>query len=269
MTTVRKNPFTGDPILFAPERAARPHAFADSADDARCPFCRGHESDTPPEILHTGDPWRVRVVPNKYPPVPGAEVIIESPDHEAAFHTIEHAEEVVRVYADRHRAHADAAYVAIFKNEGARAGSSIPHLHSQLVPLPFVPPRVERELEGFARNCPLCLSPPNVIRETGAFTWFAPHASSMPYQQWIVPKRHAASIGDLNDIEITELATLLHSASSAMRRISDAYNWMFVNTPHFYIDLFPRLTTIAGLELGTGAFVEIIDPAAAAERLRA
>jgi galactose-1-phosphate uridylyltransferase len=43
---------------------------------------------------------------------------------------------------------------------------------------------------------------------------------------------------------------------------------MFVNTPHFYVDLFPRMTTIAGLELGTGTFIEIIDPAAAAERLR-
>jgi hypothetical protein len=37
---------------------------------------------------------------------------------------------------------------------------------------------------------------------------------------------------------------------------------------HFYVDVLPRMTTIAGLELGTGTFVEIIDPAAAAERLR-
>jgi len=32
--------------------------------------------------------------------------------------------------------------------------------------------------------------------------------------------------------------------------------------------LFPRLTAIAGFELGTGTFVEIIDPAAAARLLR-
>ena len=264
---IRKNPFTGDPVLFAPERAGRPHAFADSQDDARCPFCPGHESDTPPEILRIGDPWRVRVVPNKYPPAPGAEVIIESPAHRATFDELAHAEEIVRVYAERQRAHRDATYVAIFKNEGTRAGSSIAHVHSQLVPLPFVPPRVERELAGLARGCPLCAAPPHLIRETSAFRWFAPHASSMPFQQWIAPKRHA-SLVELDERELAELAALLRAASAATRTISDGYNWMFIGTPHFYVDLVPRLTTIAGLELGTGTFVEIIDPAEAAERLR-
>jgi UDPglucose--hexose-1-phosphate uridylyltransferase len=262
--SIRRNPLSGDPILFVPERAARTHAFAGSRDEARCPFCAGHESDTPPEILRVGDPWRVRVVPNKYPPAPGAEVIIESADHDAQFG--EHAEEAVRVYAERQRAHADAAYVAIFKNEGAAGGSSIAHLHSQLVPLPFVPPRIERERAGFARGCPLCEIQGNVIRETGAFTWLTPEASSFAYQQWIVPKRHHGGIAESNDGELAELAALLRSASEAMP--GHAYNWMFVNTPHFYVDVFPRLTTIAGLELGTGTFVEIIDPAAAAERLR-
>lgn len=264
MTSVRRNPLTGDPILFAPERAARPHAFADSSNDARCPFCAGHEEDTPPEILRAGDPWRVRVVPNKYPPIAGAEVIIESAEHAARFANAE----AVYAYAQRHRAHAGAAYVALFKNEGARAGSSIAHIHSQLIPLPFVPPRIERESTAFAHACPLCVAQPNVIRETSAFTWFAPHASSMAYQQWIAPKRHVASIGELHDGELDDLAALLRDASRAMLAIGDAYNWMFVNTPHFYVDLFLRLTTLAGLELGTGTFVEIIDPAAAAERLR-
>ena len=37
---------------------------------------------------------------------------------------------------------------------------------------------------------------------------------------------------------------------------------------HFYVDLFPRMTAIAGFELNTGTFVEIMDPAAAARRLR-
>ena len=89
-----------------------------------------------------GSPWRARVFPNKYPPVPGAEVIVESADHEARFESIEHAEDVVRLYVDRYRAHADAAYTAVFKNEGAAAGSSIAHVHSQVVPVPFVPQRV-------------------------------------------------------------------------------------------------------------------------------
>ena len=73
--------------------------------NGRCPFCCGHEADTPPEILsypeNGNGHWNLRVVPNKFPAlrVEGMldregeglydrmsgvgvhELIIESPDH--------------------------------------------------------------------------------------------------------------------------------------------------------------------------------------------
>lgn len=265
----RKNPLSGELIVFAPERAARRSAFGDASDE-RCPFCPGHESDTPPAIAHVGEPWRVRVFPNKYPPVEGAEVIVESPRHDGTFE--DHPEDVVQTYVERYRAHADAAYVALFKNEGRRAGASIGHVHSQVIPLPFVPPRVERELRGFADGCPLCAPAGHAIAETDTLRWLAPEASSFAYQQWIVPKRHVAELSSLTAAELHDLASLLREASRAMRPLG-AFNWMFMNFPrhaegHCYVDLVPRLAALAGLELGTGTFVEIIDPAAAAQRLR-
>ena len=270
----RVHPLTGEPIVYAPERAARPRAFGDASEE-RCPFCAGHESDTPPEITRSGEPWRVRVFPNKYPPVEGAEVIVESPRHEETFDALGHAEEVVHAYVERYRAHERAAYVSIFKNEGARAGASIPHLHSQVIPVPFVPPRIERERAGFARatSCPLCAPEGHLIAETPSFLWLAPAASTMAYQQWIVPRRHIHEIAAFTGAEVRELAGLLRSAARATRAISSAFNWAFLNFPgeekaHCYLDLFPRLSVIAGFELGTGTFVEIIDPAAAARRLR-
>ena len=181
----------------------------------------------------------------------------------------------------RYRANAAAAYTAMFKNEGPRAGSSIAHVHSQIVPLPFLPPRVERERNAFlaSAECPLCAALEDhqrdqlVIRETSSWVWLVPSASPMPYQSWIVPKRHACEIAVTSGDDAIELAQLLQSASAAMRNIGDSYNWMFMNFPrapaaHWYIELFPRVTAIAGLELGTGTFVEIIDPAAAVRRLR-
>ena len=263
----RKNALTGEPVIYAPGRAKRPRAFGEDVAD-RCPFCPGHESDTPPEIARAGEPWRVRVFPNKYPPVDGAEVIVESPQHGETFEAIGHAEDVVRTYVERYRAHQDAAYVSVFKNEGARAGASIPHVHSQVVPLPFVPPRIQRELAGFADGCPLCVPEGHVIRETPSYVWLAPHASAFAYQSWIVPKRHVAEVSAFDALE--ELASLLRDAARALGTLG-AYNWAFMNFPraeaHAYIDLYPRLAAIAGLELGTGTFVEIIDPAAAATRL--
>jgi UDPglucose--hexose-1-phosphate uridylyltransferase len=273
--SVRWNPVSGIPVLFAPERAERPGAFG-APDESRCPFCPGHEADTPPTILAAGSPWNVRVFANKYPPANGAEVIVESREHDATFDGIEHAEQCLKVYRDRILAHQQAAAVALFKNEGPAAGASIPHLHSQLVPLTFVPPRQERECAAFeaAARCPLCTNfVESVLFEGRAFQWIVPAASSMPYQQWIVPRRHVHDFTLLTAEELSELAALLQRATRATHRVADAYNWIFMTFPrhakaHFYVDLLPRLTTIAGLELGTGTFVEIIDPADAAKRLR-
>jgi UDPglucose--hexose-1-phosphate uridylyltransferase len=267
----RTNPITGERVLFATNRAARRGAFGDESEE-RCPFCLGHESDTPPEVARAGNPWRVRVFPNKYPPIAGAEVIVESPEHDESFASVGHAEDVVRMYVERYRAHADAAFVSLFKNEGTRAGASIPHVHSQLVPLPFVPPRIERELAGFARGCVLCGVRENVIRETAGFVWLAPAASAFAHQQWIVPKRHVHEIGALSDGELCELASLLRASARATRTVASAFNWMFLNFPratagHFYVDVTPRAAVIAGFELNTGTFVEIIDAARVLSRV--
>ena len=267
---MRVNPLTGELIVFAPERAGRRSAFGDPSDE-RCPFCPGHESDTPPELLRIGEPWRVRVFPNKYPPLESSEVIVEAPGH-VGFDEIEHAEDVVHAYVDRYRAHADAAgYVSVFKNEGTRAGASIAHVHSQVIPLPFLPPRIERELRGFAERCPLCEPAGFIVYETETMRWLAPEASSFAYQQWIVPRRHVSEVSALGAAELRDLATLLREAARATRTLG-AYNWMLMNFPrhaegHFYVDVVPRLAALAGFELGTGTFVEIIDPAAAAKRL--
>jgi UDPglucose--hexose-1-phosphate uridylyltransferase len=270
--TFRTHLITGEPILFAPERATRPRAFIhDAPARQRCPFCPGHEDDTPPPLAAVGDPWRVRVVPNKYPSVEGAEVIIESPRHDEEFDRLGNAGEVVAVYVDRYRAHRDATYTAIFKNHGPDGGASIPHLHSQVMPLPFIPPRIEREGNAFMRadECPLCVAIAThrrdglTIRETDSFAWLAPSASWMTAQQWIVPKQHAPELTSLDDARIEELALLLQAASKATMTIAPSFNWLFLNFPgqpaaHWYIDLFPRLTTIAGFELSTGTFVQIM-----------
>lgn len=272
---IRIHPLTGEPILYAPGRAARPRAFHDMQSTARCPFCPGHETDTPPSLAQVGDPWRVRVFANKYPPVGGAEVIVESAGHDDAFERLEHGTEVVGMYLARYRAHADAPYVSLFKNEGPRAGASIPHLHSQVIPTPFVPPRIVREMAGFAaaRECPMCTPHGHVIEENASFLWLAPHASMMAYQQWVVPKRHTSDFGNLSDVEVLDLADMLRRTAAATRAITQSFNWTFMNFPlqgagHWYLDVLPRLSVIAGFELGTGTFVEVIEPAAAAERLR-
>jgi UDPglucose--hexose-1-phosphate uridylyltransferase len=265
---IERNPITGDPILIVPEREERPNIFRQDID--RCPFCPGNEEDTPPEIWRDGDPWRIRIFPNKYPASDRHEVIVESPQHAATFDRLapEDASRVVEQYVERYRTlSAVAQYVCIFKNHGYLAGASIPHMHSQILAAPFLPPRIEREMAKFTTPCPLCSLNQHQITETANYRWIAPPGSSMAYEQWIIPKRHASEMNDPR-----ELATLLQRAARAMLSIADSFNWIFMNFPrhppaHWYVQLFPRSSMHAGFEVGTGSAINTVDPAAAALRL--
>jgi UDPglucose--hexose-1-phosphate uridylyltransferase len=280
MPSFRRHIITGDPVVFAPDRAERPNAFGDSESEV-CPFCPGNEALTPPEIERTGDPWRARVFPNKYPAVDGHEVIVESPEHGATFDRISHAAEVVEAYVRRYRAHSQSTYVSLFSNEGRRAGASIDHLHSQVMPLPYLPPRIAREAAAFreAASCPLCRAIDRhrdqglVIDETATAVRITPSAPSHAYEQWIVPLRHHHEMSTTTETERGHIARLLQLAAATTRRVAPAHNVLFMNFPHesaghFYISIVPRRSAIAGFELATGTFIDIIDPAAAVRALR-
>lgn len=277
---VRRHVITGEPILFAPERAGRPNAF-DRDDGGTCPFCPGHENETPPAVELVGDPWRIRVFPNKYPAAAGHEVIVESARHDDLFETLDHPVEVVQTWIERYRAHDGAAYVSLFKNEGERAGASLEHIHSQVLPLPFVPPRAQAHIDAFtsATICPLCAAIETHRRDglitatNETFVAFAPAGSEHAYEQWIVPARHQSEMTSLQEPEIADLASILQRSTAAARTIARAQNVIvmnFRNAPaaHLYLQVIPRTTPVAGFELGSGTFIDVVDPASAALRLR-
>jgi UDPglucose--hexose-1-phosphate uridylyltransferase len=185
---LRKDPIIDRWTLIAPERAARPTELEDAGHLAHrpaCPFCEGHEAETPHEVLALRRPgmaadgpgWRVRVVPNRFPAVkmgtatekvpvpffsvePGVgvhEVVIESPNHEASIAALpaEHVRDVFAVYRDRLTAlWADERlrHVQVFKNHGAPAGASVEHVHSQILATPRVPREMQAELSGVAAH---------------------------------------------------------------------------------------------------------------------
>ncbi len=155
---------TGDTVILAPARALRPDTFRVEADPlaasvATCPFCRGNEHETPPEVARIGPGtpdtpgWTLRVVPNKFPivggGVPGAhEVVIFSPAHDADLGALSEtaAADVLVALRDRARVHLanGHAYAQAFVNQGKAAGASIEHPHAQLVALDLVPSRARR-----------------------------------------------------------------------------------------------------------------------------
>jgi len=184
MPELRKDPIVGRWVIIATDRAKRPVAPKNeqlAGGSQFCPFCEGHETNTPLEILAYRDRgsgrnekgWRVRVVPNKFPALQiegdqqkrgegiydrmngiGAhEVIIECPFHEITMANLaeDNIREVLWVYRDRLvdlKKYPRLVYGMVFKNVGAAAGASLEHTHSQLIVTPIVPINVWEEMSG-------------------------------------------------------------------------------------------------------------------------
>jgi UDPglucose--hexose-1-phosphate uridylyltransferase len=274
-------------VLVVPGRAGRPGATGRTTrvgDAATCPFCGGHEQMTPPEVAalgrREGPPdspgWLVRVVPNKYPAFPGHEVVVHGPEHVISLGDLAPGllETVVSAWRQRREAHAGlgTGHLLVAINEGAAAGASLDHSHSQLVPFDRAPPLIEREAAAFRDGCPLCLPLDNVVRRGEGLVTFCPAWSRLPYETWITPETHAAT-APLDDA----IATALADAVGRLRRLlgSDlAWNAVLHESSpasgapfHWHVELLPRLTVQASVELGAGIWVNMVDPARAAGEL--
>jgi UDPglucose--hexose-1-phosphate uridylyltransferase len=249
--------------VIAPGRAKRPGAARAALEPPTeqelesCPFCAGHEDMTPPQTLvlpETGD-WRVRVVPNLYPALERQEVVVHSPRHVRSIAELEDAELDLVAEAWRLRAEAEPGYVHALINEGREAGSSLPHSHSQLVWLPEPPP---------ARARPRG----NPFLERGGLTAACPWASRLPYETVVAP---AAPEGDgLNSARLGPALRLLAELVRRLRELEGPLPlnvWLEHDAGDWRLVLLPRLTILAGLELGAGIFVNTLPPEEAAQRL--
>jgi UDPglucose--hexose-1-phosphate uridylyltransferase len=309
MSELRRDDLSGRWVLLAPGRAARPHTFpaparGDAAPSDECPFCPGNERMTPPEVYRTGEGvpdtpgWRVRVVPNLYPIVGGAdarpgatgahEVVVLSPSHTDSFAQLddEHAVEVLTVLRDRSRYHLAAGHtvVQVAINHGRAAGASIAHPHAQLVALDFVPPAVAAVVERFesagrdlvAADLEAAGSELRVV--DGPAPAWCPQAGSTPYELRIAPRAAGTSFDDAADSVIEAVAeSARNSLAMLAASIGDVpYNFVVHSAArgtdegrfHWYIEVQTRIAVVAGFEQGTGVLVNTMPPERAAPQLR-
>lgn len=276
-------------VRIAPARALRPNDFGGEVATRRCPFCAGSEVDTPPEIDRLADAtgaWLTRVIPNQYPGVDGAdgvqEVIVESPRHVRRLLdlTDEELTAVVTCWARRlvsWRRDGRFDYTLLFKNEGPAAGASLQHVHSQLIALPSAPASPAAMWDAIRRGeLPRGES---VVVATSAWEVVSPAAPRFAYECWWRPRTVQMSLEALADGEgAGELARQLRRIVAAVTNLSrcDAYN-LIVQVPpaslaseagdRWWIEVVPRSSGIAGLELATGLWVNPVGPEEAARRL--
>ena len=265
MADLRHDAMTGRWVAIAPARATRPGAGEPASDDpATCPFCAGHEDQTPPETLRLGDGptgWQVRVVPNLYPALERQEVVIHGPAHVHSIGELGDATIDLLAEAWQRRARDEGGFCFPILNEGHEAGSSLPHSHSQLAWLPAPAPLVVSE-----RGLPEVIE----VLERDGVTAGCPVASRVPYEVLIAPSRNEAD-GLRSDL----LAPALRLLAELVRRLQRIrgeelvpLNAWLHDGPSWHLELFPRTTRLAGLELGAGVYIDSVAPEEAATELR-
>jgi UDPglucose--hexose-1-phosphate uridylyltransferase len=229
-----------------------------------CPFCAGREDRTPPETLRLGDGptgWGVRVVPNLYPALERQEVVVHGPEHHRSLAEVGDGTIDLVAEAWQRRARDAGGTMFAFVNEGVDAGASLPHSHSQLAWLPGPPPAVAAERgPGEAET----------VLERDGLVAGCPHASRAPFEVQIVPAR-AEPDGLRSDLLGPALRLLAELARRVVHVQGGAvpFNAWLHNGAHWHLELVPRTTRLAGLELGAGVYINSLDPGQAAAQLRA
>jgi UDPglucose--hexose-1-phosphate uridylyltransferase len=253
-------------VAIAPARAKRPGAARAELDPPtpeeleQCPFDAGREDRTPPQTLVLGDPWRVRVVPNLYPAFERQEVVVHTPEHKRSVAELD--DEQLALVAEawsRRRAEVPGGYLHALVNEGREAGSSLPHTHSQLVWLPEAPPETQHPVDRERWS---------VVTERDGLVLACPHASRIPYECVIAP---ADPRGNAFEDELLPVA--LQLLGDAVRRIHATAGaaplnaWLHASED-WHVEIFPRLSILAGVELGAGWNINALAPEDAAAALR-
>jgi UDPglucose--hexose-1-phosphate uridylyltransferase len=332
MSQLRQDLATKRWVIVAQERAKRPHDFIRKTslpelpqhrDD--CPFCEGNEEKTPPELFairEGSDPntpgWKVRVIPNKFAALSpstnltvshpdvfttvagfGAhEVVVETPHHNESLGAmpVEQTDLVITAVLQRLQTLAQdrrISFVAVFRNHGAYAGTSLAHPHSQLIATPLVPTNVREEIEEARRfyddrvDCVYCYllrkeleQKERIVFETPDYVVLTPFASRFPFEMIILPRRHCSSfVSDFQKHEIRPMAEVINKALKLLSKAANDpdYNMVLHTAPlrdgcmdyfHWHMEIMPRLTTAAGFEMGTGVYITTAIPEETAAYLR-
>ncbi len=225
------------------------------------------------------------------------DVIVETPDHAlpTALLPAAQVETILKCYRQRFRTVSQdprVAHITIFKNHGVAAGTSLEHPHSQMVGTPVISSQVRQRLYEALRHfdefgeCIFCCmmgeelaEDKRVVLASEHFVVIEPFASATPFATGIYPRRHMASFGDTSDAELADLARVLRTMLAKLHVGLDNpdYNYTIRSAPaeaagvkyyHWYLSIIPRLTRVAGFELGSGMFINTVLPEQATGFLR-
>ena len=249
-------------------------------------------------VSYQGDlHWSVHGIRRTVTGVGIHEVIVETPDHSKTTALLKdhEVETIIQAYLNRFLfASADPriVLVTLFKNHGEAAGTSLEHPHSQIIATPVITAQLRDRLINSLKHfdefgeCLFChvleqelREGIRVILETEHFVSFVQFAALTPFSILIMPRRHMACFAEINDAEAAGLAhTLRVTLAKLYYGLEDPdFNYTIRTAPHehagvryhhWYLSIIPRLTKMAGFELGSGMFINASLPEENASFLR-
>jgi UDPglucose--hexose-1-phosphate uridylyltransferase len=150
----------------------------------------------------------------------------------------------------------------------------------------FVPRELVEEQAGFARfagRCLLCTTVDaeenvnhRVVYADERVLVICPFWSGAPYEMLIIPRAHGPHLHHSPPADLMAVGKALKVALGSLRDVVGdvAYNLVFHSAPyrapepyHWHVHVVPKLTTVAGFELGTGVLINIVNPEEAAVEL--
>lgn len=299
-------------VFIATNRSKRPKDFVNPKSNEtkeekeyneNCPFCRGNEGMTPPEIgrINGSDGWELRWFENKFPITKEEgeadintddnfftysnafgihEVVVETPKHNMQLwdSDIWRISNLLRVFMSESRRlyqNDKIRYVLPFKNHGKEAGTSLTHSHSQIIAMNHIPREIyEKTIKnnryGSCEYCRIINIERNSTRsiiETGNFVSFAPYASINNYEAVIFPKKHVRFLEEIEQ-NFDELSEHILFILKKLKLLNSPYNIDVIQSPkdsnlHLHIEIHPRIAIWGGVEL-SGSYVNAVAPEDAA-----
>ena len=261
---LRKDPITRSWVVVG-------HAEEAPLPVLPCPLCPSVQTGQTLLALPSEGPWKVRVTPHPAPlyriegevgraaegiydkmrGVGAHEIVIETPLHDRTLSRLSD-EEIGLVFEAYQRRIADLKrdgrfkYATALKNQGRPAAADWTHAHSEIIATTFVPRRVLYELRAAKayfeekERCVFC----DIVRQEeragkrtidtqGDYVAFCPYASRVPYEVWILARKHNYQF----EVPRTEarrkhLATLVGRTLRRLEQVSDAYHMVLHTSPN-------------------------------------
>lgn len=227
----------------------------------------------------------------------GHEVFIESPSHDQSIETLDLSQATMLFHAYqlrmRHwREIPTIRYVSLFKNSGSAAGASLHHSHSQLIAtseMPMAAKAVAERMKLHWAKTGCCLQcdtirgetkfKERVVAATKSLVAYCPFGSHLPMLLRISTKRHLDCFEYLTMGELQELARLVRSGVRWLQTLYPdvSYNFLIHTRPpgvigeeraHWSLEIFPRITQVAGFEWSSDCMINPMLPEVAAAKYR-